>query len=443
MVPALFAAFLILFMQAGFGLMATGLCRAKNAAHTMAMHLLVLGVVMVALFSVGFAFLGDSPARALLPHWTFHHSRGYFLQADRNDPAALCWFLLMAGYAAVAASIPTGALAERWSLKSFVVFIFFLGAIVFPVFACWLWTGGWLAQLGARWHMGHGAIDYAGSGVVHLLGGTLAFVTTWYIRPRIGKYDENGRPRPILGHDVPMVMLGTLILAFGWFGFTTGPSFVFNDGRAALIATNTLLAGAAGALAAAAYMWLLYGRPDPSLTCNGLLAGLVAICAGCAFVSPWAAFLIGMIGGAVAVWGVLLCERRGVDDPVGATSVHGLAGLWGILAIGLFADGTFGDGFHTVAGPVRGLFYGGGATQLLCQLLAAGACIVWAVVAGGAAFALLDRLLGSNRVPPEVEMAGLDIPEMGAPGYPEFISHVAPESVPTSYSFSTGAHAGR
>ena len=433
MAPALFAAFLVVFMQAGFGLMTTGLCRAKNAGHSMALHLMVLPVVLLAFFAVGFAWLGDTPGGAL-PHWTFHHSRGYFLQADRNNPAALAWFALMAGYAAVAASIPTGALAERWGLKSFILFVAFTGAILFPAVGCWLFTGGWLVQLGSKARLGHGAVDYAGSCAVHLLGGTLAFVAAWYIRPRIGKYDESGRPRPILGHNVPMVMLGTLVLAFGWFGFTTGRSFVVNDGRAALIAVNTLLAGSGGALAAAAYMWIRYGRPDPSLACNGLLAGLVAICAGCAMVAPWAALLIGIIAGVLAVWGVLLAERGGLDDPVGASSVHGLGGIWGMLAAGLFADGSF----VQTGGPARGLFYGGGLTQLLCQLIAIAACIAWATIVGGAAFVALDRLLGSNRVPPEVEMAGLDIPEMGAPGYPEFISHVAPENASNPYSSGHG-----
>jgi len=433
MAAALLAAFLMLFMQAGFGLVATGLCRAKNAAHTMAMHLLVFGVVAIGFFIVGFAWLGDGPVRTLSAHWTFHHSRGYFLQADKNDPAALAWFLLMAGYAGVTAAIPTGALAERWNLKSFVAFSLVVGAVIFPFFACWMWTGGWLAQLGPKLHLGHGALDYAGSGTVHLLGGMLALVLAWYVRPRIGKYDDSGRPRPILGHDVPMVMLGTLVLAFGWFGFTTGRSLMANDGRAALIAVNTFLSGSGGALAAAVYMWLLYGRPDPSLTCNGMLAGLVSICACCAFVAPWAALLIGIIGGAIAVFGVLQCERRGLDDPIGATSVHGFAGLWGMLALGLFADGSFGDHINGVWGNVRGLFYGGGATQLLCQLIAIGACVVWAVVIGGLVFAILDRLLGSNRVSAQVELAGLDIPEMGAPGYPEFVSHLAPESLATQY----------
>jgi Amt family ammonium transporter len=431
MAAILFAAFLILIMQAGFGLFATGLCRAKNAAHTMAMHLLAFGITILGFFAVGFALMGDGTATMLAGHWRFHHATGYFLFSEAGRPNSLALFVLLAGYAGVTAAIPTGALAERWTLKSFFAFTFIIGAVIFPYFGCWMWGLGWLAQLGIKAHLAHGAIDYAGSCVVHVMGGTLALITTWYIRPRIGKYDENGNPRPILAHHAPMVMLGTMIIAFGWFGFTTGRSFLADDGRAPLIAVNTLLAGSGGAVAAALYMWILYGRPDPTLSCNGLMAGLVSICAGCAFVAPWAALLIGILAGMIAVWGVLLIERRGLDDPVGASSVHGIAGIWGMLALGLFADGHFGDGYNGVAGAVRGLFYGGGASQLLCQLIAVGACIVWTLLVGGLAFAILDRILGSNRVNPDVELAGLDIPEMGSPGYPEFISHIAPESTLT------------
>jgi len=431
MASTLFAAFLILLMQAGFGLFATGLCRAKNAAHTMAMHLLVFGVTLIGFFAFGFALMGDGSASILAGHWRFHHSNGYFLVSDTTHLDSLTLFLLMAGYAGVTAAIPTGAMSERWTLKSFFAMALITGAFIFPFFGCWLWGMGWLAQLGIKAHLAHGAIDYAGSCVVNMVGGLLAMVMTWYVRPRLGKYDENGNPRPILGHHVPMVMLGTLILAFGWFGFTTGHSFLTNDGRAPLIAVNTLLAGSGGAMAAALYMWIRYGRPDPTLTCNGLLAGLVAICASCAFVAPWAACLIGVIGGVLAVWGVLLCERRGLDDPVGASSVHGFTGVWGMLALGLFADGSFGDHYNGVAGTVRGFFYGGGCAQLLCQIIAIGACLAWTVVVGGFFFAVLDRVLGSNRVEVDVELSGLDIPEMGAPGYPEFVSHLAPESIPT------------
>ena len=433
----LFAAFLVLFMQAGFGLFATGLCRGKNATHTMAMHLLVFGVALLGFFAVGFAFMGDGTATLLQGSWRFRHNSGYFLASDADRPASLSLFLLMAGYVGITAAIPTGALAERLTLKSCFAFAFLIGALIFPFYGCWVWGLGWLAQLGIKSHLAHGAVDYAGSSVVHVLGGMLALVTTWSIRPRIGKYDENGNPRPILAHHVPMVMLGTLILAFGWFGFTTGRSFLADDGRSPLIAANTLLAGAGGAIAAAFYMWFLYGRPDPTLTCNGLIAGLVSICAACAFVAPWAALLVGVIGGIVAVWGVLVCERRGLDDPVGAISVHGLSGAWGMIALGLFANGTFGKGYNAVDGPVRGLFYGGGARQLVAQTIALATCAVWAIALGGTIFALIDRLLGGNRVQPEVEFAGLDIPEMGASGYPEFITHLG--EGPASFSTDPGA----
>ena len=418
-------------MQAGFGLFATGLCRAKNAAHTMTISLLVFAMALLGFFACGLAWFGDGTATILNGNWRFHHNSGYFLAHAAAHPQSLALFLLMAGYVGIAAIIPTGALAERWSLKNSAIFAFLVGALIFPFFGCWLWGLGWLAQLGIKTHLAHGAVDYAGSCAVHILGGMLALITTWSMRPRMGKFDENGNPRPILAHHVPMVMLGTLIIAFSWFGFTAGRSFLANDGRAALIAVNTLLAGAAGALAAGLYMWFFYGRPDPTLACNGLIAGLVSICAGCAFVAPWAALLIGFLGGVIAVWGVLFCERRGLDDPVGATAVHGFAGIWGMLALGLLADGSFGDQYNGVAGNVKGLLYGGGGAQLLCQLIAIAACIIWAVVLGYLIFALLDQFVGRNRVTAEVEVAGLDIPEMGASGYPEFIAHLAPESTGT------------
>ena len=334
-------------------------------------------------------------------------------------------------YMSVAATIPSGALAERWRFKSFFIFTLITGAFIFPIFGCWMWGGGWLAGLGKYAHLGNGAVDYAGSSVVHLLGGTLAVAGVLRMGPRIGKYDEERNPRPIFGHHVPMVLLGTLLLAFAWFGFNTARSFAAQDGRAAIIAVNTALASAAGALAAGLYMWNVYGKPDPSLMCNGMLGALVASCASCAYVEPWAAFLIGAIAGVLAPFCVLFLERRGIDDPVGAISVHGLNGLWGMLALGLFANGTFGHGTHGVESPVTGLFYGGGK-QFLAQLIASGVCIAWALGIGYLVYAILRVAIGSNRVSNEVEIAGLDIAEMGAAGYPEFISRTAPEQVPAS-----------
>ena len=261
-----------------------------------------------------------------------------------------------------------------------------------------------------------------------------SLVTAWLMGPRIGKYDSEGRPRPILGHHIPMVIAGTLILAFGWFGFNAGSAMAGTNNRIGLIALNTMLASGTGAIVSALYLWFRFGKPDPSMMCNGMLAGLVAITAPCAFVAPWAAVLIGAIAGLISDWSVFFWERKGIDDPVGAISVHGVGGLWGLIAVGLFADGTNSGAnglYNGIAGGVRGLFYGDGS-QLTAQLIAAGTCFVWNFTVAGICFKLIGKFLGSNRVPPEVEIAGLDIPEMGAPGYPEFITPIAPEMI--SYS---------
>lgn len=446
------AAATIMLMQAGFGLMETGLGRAKNAAHTMSMNLLTYVLGVCAFFAIGYglmcggigdphaaAVIGPADAGFTLNHlvqigggWGLFGLRGFFLSSgSAGTPALASWFLLMMVYMSIAATIPTGTVVERWRFKSFFLFVLAVGLFIYPIFGCWVWGGGWLAQLGARGHLGHGAVDYAGSSVVHLLGGGMAFAAAVMIGPRLGKYDEIGRPRPILGHHIPQVVFGTLILAFGFFAFNTARSLAAMDGRAALIAVNTALASVAGALAALLYMWGRYGKPDPSLCCNGMLAGLVASSAGCAFYSPLAAFVIGGLAGLFAAIGVLLLERHGLDDPVGAISVHGIGGIWGTLAVGIFADGSFGDGYNGVAGNVTGLFYGGGK-QFLCQLILTVVCIIWSVLASGIVLWAIARFTGDNRVTPDVEIAGLDIPEMGAPGYPEFISHVGPEQIPSS-----------
>jgi len=406
-------------MPAGLALIATGLGRAKNAAHTMIGHTLTGAVALLSFFVVGFALAGADPSTPSTAGWIFAHHRGFFLHGMQHDPAALCWFLIAANSAVIALIVPLGAMVERLSLKAHVGLAVAIGGVLYPLAACWLWTGGWLSQLGAHLHLAHGAVDYAGAGAVHLLGGTIGLIGAIIIRPRYGKFDVQGSPRPILGHHVPMVMVGTMIVAFAWLGFTTSRSFLSNDDQAPLVAVNTLLAGAGGAVGAAAYMWFRFGRPDPSLTCNGLLAGLVSISAGCAFVAPGAALTIGMIGGILAVVAVLFIERRGVDDPVGVASVHGFAGAWGMLAVGLLADGN---------DSVRGLLYGGGAGQLVVQAIAVAAIIALAMAGTVITFWLVNRITGSARVSAEIEFAGLDIPETGAPGYPEFVASLGPES---------------
>jgi Amt family ammonium transporter len=460
MMWVLICAFLVMFMQTGFALLETGLCRAKNAAHTMSMNFLVYALGMISFWAVGFALMcGGSngiPAGAhhtpiggpggiggvpQLNHMVYltilgkpfglFGAKGFFLSGSSYDAAIAVYFLFMMVFMDTAATIPTGALAERWKFSSFFLFSLLVGSFIYPIYACWMWGGGWLAQLGLNFKLGHGAVDFAGSSVVHMQGGVMALVTAWLMGPRIGKYDSEGRPRPILGHHIPMVMTGTFILAFGWFGFNAGSAMAGTNHRIGLIAVNTMLASGAGALVSTLYLWLRFGKPDPSMMCNGLLAGLVAITAPCAFVAPWAAVLIGAIAGLLSDWSVFFWERRGIDDPVGAISVHGVSGLWGCIAVGLFADGTFtgANGFYNgVAGGVRGLFYGD-SSQLTAQFIAAITCFIWNFVVAGLGFILIGKLLGSNRVPPEIEIAGLDIPEMGAPGYPEFITPIAPEMV--------------
>src|SRR5262249_23206443 len=233
--------------------------------------------------------------------WGLLGLRGFFLSGPGYDAGAIVLFLFMMVFMDTTATIVTGACAERWKFKSFFLFSILVGGLIYPIFGGWVWGGGWLAQLGYRAGLGHGAVDYAGSGVVHLQGGALAFITALMIGPRIGKYAKDGTIKPILAHNVPMVMLGTFILAFGWFGFNAGSSLAGADGRIGIIATNTMLASMSGALAAAVFVWWTSGKPDPTMMCNGMLAGLVAITSPCAFVSPVGAFIIGLVAGVLVV----------------------------------------------------------------------------------------------------------------------------------------------
>jgi Amt family ammonium transporter len=461
----LIAGFLVMFMQAGFALVETGLIRAKNAAHTMSMNFMVYALGMFGFFVCGFALmcgglngtaiggpasLGGTPT---LNHmftigaavngdhgWGLFGTTGFFLTGGAYDASVIVLFLFMMVFMDTTATIVTGACAERWKLKSFFLYSILIGAVIYPIFGAWVWGGGWLAQIGYRLGLGHGAVDYAGSGVVHLQGGALALVTAYLIGPRVGKYGADGKVKPILAHHIPMVQLGTFILAFGWFGFNAGSSLAGGDGRIGIVAVNTMIAGMAATLSGVLYMWRK-GKPDPTMMCNSMLAGLVAITAPCAFVSPVGAFIIGAIAGVLVIWSVFFFDRIKIDDPVGAISVHGVNGLWGVLAVGLFADGSYGQGWNSVGATeylgttgaalqgVTGLFYGD-HTQILAQLLEGGAGLVWNVVVGGAAFWAVGKLVRGNRVSVEVELAGLDIPETGVPGYPEFVPATAVSDIP-------------
>jgi len=428
--------FLVMFMQAGFALVETGFCRAKNAAHTMSMNFMVYGIGMLGYWICGFALqmggvgavasLGGTPplshefTLSLLGHpFGLFGTSGFFLGSDVYDVGVFALFLFQMVFMDTTATIPTGAMAERWKWTSFVVYGFFISMFTYPLFANWVWGGGWLSQLGANFGLGHGHVDFAGSSVVHMVGGVAALAGAVVIGPRIGKFTKDGTPVAIPGHDIPMALLGTFILAFGWFGFNPGSTLSGTDMRIAVIATNTMLASAAGAFAAMLVMMAKFGKPDPSMMANGMLAGLVAITAPCAFVTAPSAVLIGVVAGVLVVWSVFFVERTlKIDDPVGAISVHGTNGAWGVIALGLLADGKYGDGWNGVPGTVTGLFYGD-VKQFIAQCIGTLTCFVFVFVTMWVFFKVLDKIIG-NRVSAEVELAGLDLPEVGALAYPEF-----------------------
>src|SRR5712691_11823915 len=432
----LITGFLVMFMQAGFALVETGLCRAKNSSHTMAMNFMIYPMGMLGFYLCGFAFMfgglgaiGTMGGYAGLNHeitlnlfgkpFGLLGWKGFMLQGAGYDTAAFALFLFQMVFMDTTATIPTGGAAERWRFSAFMIYGCCIGTIMYPVFGNWVWGCGWLANLGANFPgLGHGHVDFAGSSVVHMQGGVIALMFCWLIGPRYGKYDKNGKiAHPVTPHSIPMAMLGTFILAFGWFGFNPGSSLAGTDLRIAVVAVNTMLASASGALGATLWMWWIRTKkPDPSMMCNGMLAGLVAITCPCAFVSAGGAFWLGLIAGILVVESVFFFDRKMIDDPVGAISVHGVNGAWGCLSLGLFADGTYGDGWNAVSGTVRGLFYGGGFGQLFAEIIGVTTCFVTLAVLSLIVYFIGEKLVG-NRVSQEVEIEGLDVPEMGVPGY--------------------------
>jgi Amt family ammonium transporter len=429
----LIGGFLVFFMQAGFALVETGLTRAKNVAHTMAMNLFIYPAGALGFFVCGFAIMfGGMGALGTLGGFDglnhevsiqlFGHTFGIwgakgFCMNGIYDVGVLGFFVFQVVFMDATATIPTGAMAERWKFASFAISGFLVGGLIYPVFGNWVWGGGWLSQLGVNFGFGHGDLDFAGSSVVHMAGGVLALVGAKVLGPRLGKYNKDGSVNAIPGHNIPMAVLGALILAFGWFGFNAGSTLAGTDLRLAVVAFNTLIASCGGALAATLWIWFVRGnKPDVSMMVNGLLAGLVAITAPCAFVSPMGGLAIGLISGVIVVEASFFVERKlKIDDPVGAVAVHGFNGLWGVLALGLFADGTYGDGLNGVKGTVKGLFYGDSG-QFVAQVIGGVTNFIWFALAGWIMFKLLDLLVG-NRVSAEVEMYGLDLDEMGLDGY--------------------------
>ena len=444
----LVACFLVMFMQAGFALAETGFTRAKNAAHTMAMNFMCYPLGMLGFWICGFALMmggvgaisalgGTGPLTSAFSFNIAGHTlnifgtKGIFLRGDSYDAGVFTLFMFAMVFMDTAVTIPTGALAERWKWSSFVVYCFFMSMFAYPIFGNWVWGGGWLSQLGSQFGLGHGHVDFAGSSVVHMVGGVAALVGAILIGPRIGKYTKDGRVNAIPGHHMPMAILGVFILAFGWFGFNAGSSLAGTDLRISVIAVNTMLASAGGAFSAMLIAKKWFGKPDLGLMANGMLAGLVAITAPCAFVTSFGAVVIGLVAGVLLVGSVYFVEHKlKVDDPVGAISVHGVNGAFGVLSVGLFADGSYGAGLNGVATPVIGLFYGGGFSQLFAQTIGTATCFVFVFASFYVYFKVADKILG-NRVSADVEIEGLDLAEVGVLAYPEFYR-------PSPYSGTTG-----
>jgi ammonium transporter, Amt family len=438
----LITGFLVMFMQAGFAMVEAGLCRVKNANHTYMMNFFVYGCGLLAYWLIGFAIqmggaagngnLGglqtlsvEHPITLFGKTWGLFGGSGMFLSGHTYDVGVMVIFLFQMVFMDTALTIVTGACAERWKFLTFAVSSVLMGAFTYPLFANWAWGGGWLSQLGTNVGMGKGYCDFAGSGVVHAVGGLTALAVTLIIGPRIGKFNRDGSGNAIIGHDISAVLIGCFILAFGWFGFNPGSTLGASANgnlRIGSIAVNTMLAGCTGTFGAILYMWCFKGKPDASMSGNGLLAGLVAITAPSGFVSSVGAAIIGLIAGVLVCLSVSFIESvMKVDDPVGAISVHGTCGLWGVLSVGLLADGTsnYGGSWNGVAGSVTGLFYGD-ASQLAAQLVGIATLLGFVFTFSFLLNLGLDFFVG-QRVSAETEVAGLDLPEMGQLGYPEFV----------------------
>ena len=446
----LLAGFLVFFMQAGFALVETGFTRAKNVAHTMMMNMMVFCIGALGYWLVGFALqfgavnhtygdINNMGAWAFSPitlgdwtglldnglifneQWGVMGLSGFMLAGLTANFGVLAFFLFQMVFMDTAATIPTGSMAERLNFKGFIAMGLYVSMFIYPLVGMWVWGGGWLANLGRTMGWGNGAVDFAGSGVVHMVGGVTALIGAIVIGPRIGKFNKNGTANAIPGHNIPMGILGTIILFFGWFGFNPGSALGFTGAfrdLAIIAAVNTLLAGAAGGISSMLYMWW-FGpskKPDPAMSVNGVLAGLVAITAPCAFVDTWAAVVIGLIAGVLVALATFTLEKMRIDDPVGAAPVHMVNGAWGVIAVGIFANGNpLTAAWNGVSTPVTGLLYGG-TTQIVAQLVEVGAVFVTVLVSGFIFFKILGAL-GILRSKPEDELAGLDLPEMGAPGY--------------------------
>ena len=398
----LVAALLVLFMQAGFALVEAGLTRAKNVANVMMKNLMDLCFGALSFFAVGFAIAFGGGFDGI---GRFVGGGGWFLGDGAftyGNLTPFTFFIFQVAFAATAATIVSGAMAERTQFKSYIAYSIVVSALIYPIVVRWQWGGGWLYQLSTPFH------DFAGSSIVHLTGGIAAFAGTRALGPRIGKYGEGGKVNVIAGHSIPLVITGCFILLIGWFGFNPG-SQLGADPVIGRIALTTLLAGSAGAAVAMFTTWYR-GKPDVAMAGNGLLAGLVGVTAGCYAVTTVGAVIIGAISGLLVIGSVHMFDKFKIDDPVGAISVHGVCGVFGTIAVGLFSNESS-EGFIS-----KGLFYGGGTYQLVSQIIGVLGIGAFVLVESTILFAVIKRTMGL-RVSPEEELAGLDMFEHGSLGY--------------------------
>jgi len=388
----LVAAFLVFLMQAGFAMVEAGFTRAKNACNIMMKNMMDFSAGALAFWAVGFGLMFGATNG-------FFGTTDFFFSGATGDGEAwnYAFWMFQVVFAATAATIISGAVAERTKFSAYMVYSVFVSALIYPIFGSWAW--GSLFH-GNGWLEGLGFIDFAGSSVVHSIGGWLSLAGAIVVGPRLGKFDKNGNVKPIPGHNIPIAALGVFLLWFGWYGFNPG-STTTGDSSIAIIAVTTTMAAAAGAVAAMLLTWVKYGKSDIGMTLNGALAGLVGITAGCANVSVASSVIIGLVAGVLVVFSVLFFDKIKVDDPVGAVSVHGVCGAWGTLAAGLFDSAGF--SLHTVG----------------VQLIGIGTCFAWAFGTGLVLFKAIDLVIGM-RVSKEEELAGLDFSEHGASAYPDF-----------------------
>ena len=404
----LLAAFLVFFMQAGFAMVESGFTRAKNASNIMMKNMMDFSVGSIGYWAIGFGLMFGADKLGLFG------SDGFFLSA--GDPTTgdglwqIAFWMFQAVFAATAATIVSGAMAERTKFVGYLAYSAVISALLYPIVGHWIWGGGWLSSIGM--------IDFAGSTVVHSVGAWAALAGALILGPRIGKYGPNGTVKAIPGHNIPLAALGVFILWFGWFGFNPGSTTAGTNLSIATIAVTTNLSAAAGAITAMITIWLRHGKPDTSMTLNGSLAGLVAITAPCASVSPTSAVIIGAIAGVLVVVSVEFIDLKlRIDDPVGAISVHGVCGAFGTLAVGLFAQAKYGEA--SGAGAVNGLLFGGGFSQLWTQLIGVVSVFAWTFVGALVLFLAIKYTVGL-RVTREEELRGLDIDEHGMESYSGF-----------------------